>query len=281
LVIAALLAALATAAPFASPSPQEIFDRAFTRLASYPVAPYAVEIATRHEVTHSSEPGRGGVVDFSVRYTFRSSDRSENFASYPTLSEGLPQAVIVRAELGAFAWSMRRDRLTTPQRAGEPTSPDVPEPLKTIAHVVAYGPPNYAIDLAGTESVDGHPCYHLRLRPLSDPVRHNLRELWVDTTSFDLWKARFDGSYRPIPPAPSSLTTFVSIFAPVGAYWIVSRQHWTWTDVGNALFIDIDMEVNKIVFPATLPDFLFDQAEYDKRQRAGENDPLDAILNGQ
>lgn len=278
-MIAALLAALAAATPSASPTPQEIFDRTFARLDSYPVAPYAVEIATRHEVANSPEPGRSGVVDFAVRYTFRSSDRTENFAGYPTASSALPAALIVRAALGAFAWSMRRDE-TAPQRVGEPSLPDVPEPLKTIAHVVAFPPPNYAIELTGIERVDDHRCYHLRLRPLSDPVRHNLRELWVDTTTFDLWKARFDGSYRPLPMAPSSPTTFTPTFAPVGPYWIVSRQHWTWTDSAAEVFIDINMEVNKIVFPPALPEYFFDQAEYDKRQRAGDADPLDALLDG-
>ncbi len=176
---------------------------------------------------------------------------------------------------------MRRDTLPAAQSAGEPSLPDVPEPLKTIAHVVAYAPPNYSIDLAGIEPVENHPCYHMRLRPLSDPQRHNLRELWVDTTTYDLWKARFDGSYRPLPMAPSSPTSFTSIFGPAGPYWIVSRQHWTWTDVQADIFIDINMEVNKIVFPAALPDYLFDQAEYDKRRNARDPDPLDAILNGQ
>lgn len=280
-MITALLAVLATASPSASPTPQEIFDRTFTRLASYPLAPYAVEIATRHEVASSPEPDRGGVVDFAMRYTFRSADRTENFASYPTPTTALPPAFMVHAALGAFAWSMRRDTAPAAQRVGEPSLPDVPQPLKTIAHVVVYAPPNYTIDVTGIESVDGHPCYHLRLRPLSDPQRYNLRELWADTSTYDLWKARFDGSYRPLPMAPSSPTSFTPVFAPVGPYWIVSRQHWTWTDVQADVFIDINMEVNKIVFPAALPDYLFDQAEYDKHQNAHDPDPLDAILNGQ
>jgi len=282
-VIAALLAALATATPSPSASftPREIFDRTFTRLASYPVAPYAVEIATRHEVATSPQPGRGGTIDFAVRYAFRTSDGTENYAGYPVPSGALPPAGMARTQLGAFAWSARPSDAASPQRAGEPSLPDVPQPLKTIARVVAYGPPHYAIDVTGNESVDGHTCYHLRLRPIDDPRRHNLRELWVDAATFDLWKARFDGSYSPVPKAPSSQTSFTSIFAPIGSFWIVSRQHWTWTDVRDEIFVDINMEVNKIVFPATLPDFLFDQNEYDKRQRAGETDPLDGILNGQ
>lgn len=280
-MIAALLAALATATPSASLSPQEIFDRAFTRLASYPVAPYAVEIATRHEAFTSPVPGRGGTAEYAVRYAYRASDGVENVADYPPKDDRLPPALIASNQLGAFAWSPRRENPRSPQRAGEPPLPDVPQPLKTIAHVVVYAPPNYAIDVAGTGSVDGHACYHLRLRPLSEPQRHNLRELWVDTTTYDLWKATFDGEYRPVPLAPSSPSTFASTFAPIGPYWIVSRQHWTWSDMTDSIVDDIDMEVNKIVFPAALPDYLFDQAEYDKRVNARDPDSLDPILNGQ
>ncbi|HEY1976233.1 MAG TPA: hypothetical protein VGG89_06810 [Candidatus Baltobacteraceae bacterium] len=289
-MIVALLAALATATPSASPAPQEIFDRAFTRLASYPVAPYAVEIATRDENFTSPVLGRGGKAEFAERYTYRSVDGVENVTEYPVGSDRLPPALIALNQLGAFAWSPRRENLMAPQGAGEPALPDIPKPLKTIAHVVAYGPPSYAFAAAGStgsaaavsmETVDGHLCYHLRLRPLSDPQRHNLRDLWIDTTTFDLWKATFDGSYRPVPLAPSSPSTFTSIFAPIGQYWIVSRQHWTWTDAADEVFDDINMEVNKIVFPSALPDYLFDQAEYEKQQRADITDPLDAILNGQ
>ena len=279
-MIAALLAALATATPPASPSPRELFDRAFTRLASYPVAPYAVEMATRHEVTSSPEPDRAGTSEFVMRYAFRSSDGAENFTLYPLRGGPLPEALIVHAVLGPFMWSIRRENVTATSESDEPAMPDVPQPLKTIARVVVYGPPKYVIELSGIETVDGHPCYHLRLRPLSDPQRHNLRQLWVDTTTYDLWKATFDDSYQPLPTAPSSPTTFTSVFARVGTYWVVSRLHWTWSDVRDSVFVDINMEINKMVFPATLPDFLFDQTEYDKRQHAGDTDPLEAILNG-
>lgn len=281
-MIVALVAALATATPATPPTPREIFDKTFTRLASYPVAPYALEIATRHEVASSPVPGRGGTVEYALRYAYRSSDGVESVTEYPLRDQRLPPALIASKQLGAFAWSPRRENpRSAQQQAGDPSLPDVPQPLKTIAHVVTYAPPNYAIDVAGTESIDGHPCYHVRLRPLSDPQRHNLRELWVDTTTYDLWKASFDGTYSPVPLAPSSPSTFTSIFAPIGPYWIVSRQHWTWSDMTDSIYVDINLEVNKIVFPATLPDYLFDPAEYDKRLKAHELDPLDPILNGQ
>ncbi|HZZ01114.1 MAG TPA: hypothetical protein VFE36_16250, partial [Candidatus Baltobacteraceae bacterium] len=176
-MIAALLATIATATPAASPSPQEIFDRAFARLASYPVAPYAVEIATRHEVGTSPVAGHGGTRDFVMRYAFRSSDGGENFTLFPIRGGGpLPPAIIIRTSQGPFVWSIRHGNVT-PTSGDEAGVPDVPQPLKTIARVVSFAPPNYKIDVAGTEKVDGHACYHVRLSPFKDPQRHNLREL--------------------------------------------------------------------------------------------------------
>lgn len=59
--------------------------------------------------------------------------------------------------------------------------------LPTIAHEVAVGG-IYVITLAGIESVDGHDCYHLVLRPRSDPGRYRLRDLWIDTKDSATWR---------------------------------------------------------------------------------------------
>ncbi len=61
--------------------------------------------------------------------------------------------------------------------------------LPEIAHTVAARR-IYDIMLVGTESVAGHDCYHLRLRPLEDPGRYRLRDLWVDEGSGATWQLR-------------------------------------------------------------------------------------------
>ncbi|HVA33640.1 MAG TPA: hypothetical protein VNG31_05795, partial [Candidatus Baltobacteraceae bacterium] len=103
-MIAALLAVLAPASPSASPasvpSAVAIFDRAFARLGSYPVAPYVVFVATRSERITSPIPGAASSRNFVVRYALRSSDGGENAAMYPLPGSGLPPALIVTSDEG-------------------------------------------------------------------------------------------------------------------------------------------------------------------------------------
>lgn len=64
-------------------------------------------------------------------------------------------------------------------RAIPSPSPDASPALKQIALVVTRTR-DYAIAFAGTQLLDGAPADHLTLRPLRDPQRFRLRELWVD-----------------------------------------------------------------------------------------------------
>ena len=43
----------------------------------------------------------------------------------------------------------------------------------------------YDINLVGIEPVDGTPAYHLILHPVRDPGRYRLRDLWIDTQSYE------------------------------------------------------------------------------------------------
>ena len=44
----------------------------------------------------------------------------------------------------------------------------------------------YAVALVGLEDLDGTSVYHLHLVPNYDPAHHPLRELWVDTRTFEV-----------------------------------------------------------------------------------------------
>ncbi|HTA40160.1 MAG TPA: sigma-E factor regulatory protein RseB domain-containing protein [Candidatus Acidoferrales bacterium] len=54
--------------------------------------------------------------------------------------------------------------------------------LKTIA-VVSAPQHDYAVTNAGTQTIDGRTAEHLVLKPLRDPNRYRLRDLWVDPTT--------------------------------------------------------------------------------------------------
>jgi hypothetical protein len=67
---------------------------------------------------------------------------------------------------------------------------DPAEKLPTIA-VVTARPVRYAVSLLDEAQTPGcTQAYHLGLVPISNPDRNNLRDLWVDTATFQVCKAR-------------------------------------------------------------------------------------------
>lgn len=213
------------------------------------------------------------------RYAVRLADGTEN-ASDPIPNGKLPPAMIGPEFLGPFAWTTRSTVHVAPFGNEVTMVPDVAG-LKTIATVVAVEPPAYAIgNTAGTppiEEVDGHEAYHLQLRPLRDPQKHNLRDLWIDVQTHDLWKAHFVGTYAPGPRARASPTDATVSFRNVLGYWVVTRAVWTYEDA--PIHYEFDVQNDEIGVPTTLPDWLFDETEYREHQRAGEPDYLGIVLD--
>jgi hypothetical protein len=116
----------------------------------------------------------------------------------------------------------------------------------------------------------------LQLRPRSDPQKHNLRDLWIDVATHDLWKAHFVGTYTPGPGAPSSPTDVNVSFRNVLGYWVVTHAVWTYEDAPIQFVFDVTND--EIGVPSTLPNWLFDAAEYRKHQVAGEPDYIGNLL---
>jgi hypothetical protein len=279
LILAASLDVTPTPAAPAAPAAQEIFHRTFARLGSYPLAPYTVWMDTWLTKRTDTRNGAQPVSTVSQRrYAVRIADGAENQTIYPVAGSALPPARVGMEFVGPFAFSLRRDQA----HRGEPSSlqPDIPEPLKVIANVVAYPKPDYAIDSGAFETIAGHRVYHLRLHPLGNGRKHNLRDLWVDVDTFDLWKARFTSTYAPDRLLPESPTDATVWFTPVGAYWVASRVVWNWDDFQNAFAYDYDVSTERIAFPADLPDWLFDQRAYDRHVSAKDPDVLAPILAG-
>jgi len=212
------------------------------------------------------------------RYAVRISDGIEN-VSDPIPSGKLPPATIEGEFLGPFAWTMRSSVRVAPA-GGVMMQPDV-EGLKTIATVVtiAQSPYSFGNMRDGTlpiENVNGHQAYHLELRPRFDPQRHNLRDLWVDVHTYDLWKAHFVGTYRPVPQASVSPTDVNVYFRNVLGRWVVTRAIWTWDNAPISFTFDVTND--EIALPASLPDWLFDAAQYEQHRAAGEPDYIGELL---
>jgi hypothetical protein len=266
----AALAITLVAATSSAPTAQQIFDAAFRRLQSYPAPPYAVWTATWHVRQRPMGYYTGERTGTDVmRYAVRLSDGIEN-ASQPIPSGKLPPAIIVHQFVGPFAWNMRSSVRVAPAGGSVMMQPDVAG-LKTIATIAGADSGDVPI-----ENVGGHPSYHLELRPRNDPQLHNLRDLWIDTTTYDLWKAHFVGRYAPTPDARSSPTDVTVYFRNVVHCWVVTRAIWTWDD--PPVEFTFDVQNDEIGLPETLPDWLFNAAEYQKHQDAGEPDYLGRLL---
>jgi hypothetical protein len=263
-------------APSPTLSPTQILSRALEKLRSDPVPDYAVW-------TNFWQINRGEAESWSTwrlaeRFAERNSDGVQNVVeSVPTRGSQLPDANVSSVFEGPFAWTMRPAAAV--QAVPAPMQPDV-SGLKTIASVTAYAPPAYAVDLIGIETVHGHNAYHLRLSPLSEPERHNLRDLWIDVETFDLWEAHLVGKYPALVPygtPPLVQSDITAFFEPVLTYRIVYRLVWHYTFDGS--YFAFRTSIVEIAFPSVLPDWLFDSAAYARHEKAKEPDVLYQILH--
>lgn len=247
--------------PPPTPSAHKLFRRTFTRLETYPIPPYALDVSL-WKVRPAGNLDR----EFDVirRYAIRYSDGAENLSILKTFKK-LPEATVAKASIGIFATVLR-----TPPVIDVPQAHEV-SGLKTIA-VVAATNADYQMDLAGEDTIDGHVTDHIHLTPLRKLPKYNLRDLWVDRQTFDLRRARFVFVGRPDDPLRNGATIAVD-FGPAQQYWIVRHSKW------STVRYDYDLTTLRVVTPSTLPGWLFDQSAYDDHQKAGDLDPLDEILN--
>jgi hypothetical protein len=263
-----------TPADSADLTPREIFVKAFQRLQTYFVPPYSIDASTWH-IRGSSLGGDAlGEADYTYRYAIRTSDGMENYTKYPVPGPKLPNATIVAPSsfLGPFAWALHPAR---PSPEPQSMQPDIPPSLKTIASVIAYNP-SYTITLVGHESIDRHDTYHLHLHPIGNPSKHNLRDLWVDVATFDLWKSRFVGVWQP----GGAETLVTASFMPAARSWIVKQAEWSYGCGGMSTgTCTYDLLKDRVVFLPSLPDWVFNEREYRQHVNAGETDFMQQFLS--
>ena len=86
------------------------------------------------------------------------------------------------------AWSTQiRKEFHDPNPRATPTPSPTPNSLEEIATVYAHNR-DYTITLLGTDTIDGHACYHLGLTPTRDPGRYRIRQAWIDEQTFATWQ---------------------------------------------------------------------------------------------
>jgi hypothetical protein len=76
--------------------------------------------------------------------------------------------------------------------------------LPVIATTTTSATKPYDIRLVDVETIDGESAYHLMLNAVTDVERYRLRELWIDTKTFDTLRAvvaeNFTGAWRSATP---------------------------------------------------------------------------------
>jgi len=121
----------------------------------------------------------------------RSTNAAMDFLGIPMLapdySFGLgttPRGSAERRPTDAELVEQIRQEFHDPMPRNRPTpAPEPTSALREIAVVEAQSRA-YAISLVGIENVASTPAYRLRLRPLREPGRFRLRELWVDVRTY-------------------------------------------------------------------------------------------------
>jgi len=86
---------------------------------------------------------------------------------------------------------------------------------------VASARKDYDVTLLEPGILEGRAAYHLGLRPLHDPHKYRLRELWVDPTTYLPLRAIVAGNFTL---APMTDVPWQIDFANVGSSWYVSRE---------------------------------------------------------
>jgi hypothetical protein len=131
-----------------------------------------------------------------------------------------------------------------------------------IGHVVATSRPMYDVSLVGSELVDGHPCWHLALRPAAG-MSGPLRDVWIDREGGDIRKL---GGVTDVRRGPFRREVpFEATFADYGGAWLIARAQ-----AAGGVHIAFlrytaegQLDFSNYAFPADVPDYCFDRALHD------------------
>ena len=130
--------------------------------------------------------------------------------------------------------------------------------IKTLGHIRTVGR-DYDATLLGSEPYFNRYVYHLKLTPLGDPRVYRLREAWVDTQAFIIWKLRVDGIFDTGPASKVPWDVYYTIF---GGHWFMALES-TQATVHTGGFWEgtPDTDWNGISY--RFSDFSFPESTYD------------------
>jgi hypothetical protein len=91
-----------------------------------------------------------------------------------------------------------RKEFHDPNPRATPAATPTPNTLEEIATVYAHNR-DYTIALLGTDTIDGHACYHLGLTPTRDPGRFRIRQAWIDEQTYATWQLQDASNFKAGP----------------------------------------------------------------------------------
>ena len=152
-------------------------------------------------------------------------------------------------------------RSTVPPPVGGPLPEASGKPTPAVLAIQTVSADRYYdVWFVGTEDLDGHHTFHIGMRSINDDRNHPWKDMWVDTQTFEVWKAHASGSGSQ-GPAKGSIDADVW-FGPVGDYWLITHAQGDGA-VRLAFVSDsghYEYYFSAFGFPNTLPDWYFDPA---------------------
>jgi hypothetical protein len=253
--------------PTYTPSPQRLLGLIRAKFRSHrPPPPYETYTMSRKQNTDRGFP------DYAESYTYHIWVRNLDRAALGRKVEIAPAMGFPEFMRPAF----NEDRDPGPPTADlfepAPAKPrpvsevPTPEPLATqyqqIGKVTITGEYDYYVDSA---VVEGN-LIHLTLRPIRDPERNRLRELYADKNTLELVRLvthdrLFDESANKIYSALFDLKISMLQGVPV-----VTAIHGIVGDGYDGDGKVVDFTYTNITFPASLPDWYFDARSYAAHQ---------------
>jgi hypothetical protein len=175
-------------------------------------AEYAPASTDLHVTTASNEQLANPEQSHGINIRITREARGQKAFSVPVTSEAPVDNMGVPLLFPTYSFGLAHTKGTGATTPGAPTQTvdDTSEP--GVIGTVVSRPRTYAVTNLGLEDYEGGRAFHLSLKPLRDPGKYRLRELWVDSTRFSTVKAVTEGNFVDGPGARANWTiTFQTV----------------------------------------------------------------------
>jgi hypothetical protein len=257
--------AQAEPSPSGTPPAEALYDAAYDRWKALPMRAFATYVS-HIEVTRKNRIERR-----IERIAYRRSDNICLTVGVPLDERDRPDAPSVTDRCLAPDYSFT----FVPQRApghggGLPVPLATPGPqatpaVATIGHVVVRTRP-YDVAFAGDELIGGTTAAHLVLRPVVNPERHILRDLWIDRATNGV--VRLHGVAPLVPPLATVDFTADYAVGPQSETLSAVRGFAKAQLLLLKIGADFTFEHTDVAYPESLPDWYFEKNGYAEHARA-------------